>query len=202
MSTLYASSYAPSARQQAPQRRQGAAASSRSPQRQASKSQRQASSPRQASKSQRQASSPRQASGAVGPGSPSSQQSHQPQNHQSQTRRQSQPQSQQLPDPGRWAGTVAVYAWEIMHGMRQPQHLARWLTPELYDALSRRAQVAARCQAGKPARIPYLYAVRAQASASGWEVSVLLSHDGRIHACACQIQLRHGHWVMTYLHMG
>lgn len=193
MSTLYASSYAPSARQQAPQRRQGAAASSRSPQ-------------RQASKSQRQASSPRQASGAVGPGSPSSQQSRQPQNHQSQTRRQSQPQSQpqsqQLPDPGRWAGTVAVYAWEIMHGMRQPQHLARWLTPELYDALSRRAQVAARCQAGKPARIPYLYAVRAQASASGWEVSVLLSHDGRIHACACQIQLRHGHWVMTYLHMG
>ena len=163
MSTLYASSYAPSARQQAPQRRQGAAASSRSPQ--------------------------RQASGAVGPGSPSSQQSRQPQNH-------------QLPDPGRWAGTVAVYAWEIMHGMRQPQHLARWLTPELYDALSRRAQVAARCQAGKPARIPYLYAVRAQASASGWEVSVLLSHDGRIHACACQIQLRHGHWVMTYLHMG
>ena len=189
MSTLYASSYAPSAHQQAPQRRQGAAASSRSPQRQAS-------SPRQASKSQRQAS------GAVGPGSPSSQQSHQPQNHQSQTRRQSQPQSQQLPDPGRWAGTVAVYAWEIMHGMRQPQHLARWLTPELYDALSRRAQVAVRCQAGKPARIPYLYAVRAQASASGWEVSVLLSHDGRIHACACQIQLRHGHWVMTYLHMG
>ena len=89
-----------------------------------------------------------------------------------------------------------------MHGMRQPQHLARWLTPELYDALSRRAQVAARCQAGRPARIPYLYAVRAQASASGWEVSVLLSHDGRIHACACQIQLRHGHWVMTYLHMG
>lgn len=184
MSTLYASSYAPSARQQAPQRRQTAAASSRSPQRQASN-------PRQASKSQRQAS------GAVGPGSPSPQQS-----HQSQTRRQSQPQSQQLPDPGRWAGTVAVYAWEIMHGMRQPQHLARWLTPELYDALSRRAQVAARCQAGKPARIPYLYAVRAQASASGWEVSVLLSHDGRIHACACQIQLRHGHWVMTYLHMG
>lgn len=195
MSTLYASSYAPSARQQAPQRRQGAAASSRSPQRQAS-------SPRQASKSQRQASSPRQASGAVGPGSPNSQQSRQPQNHQSQTRRQSQPQSQQLPDPGRWAGTVAVYAWEIMHGMRQPQHLARWLTPELYDALSRRAQVAVRCQGGKPARIPYLYAVRAQASASGWEVSVLLSHDGRIHACACQIQLRHGHWVMTYLHMG
>lgn len=195
MSTLYASSYAPSSRQQAPQRRQGAAASSRSPQRQVS-SPHQASSPRQASKSQRQAS------GAVGPGSPSPQQSRQPQNHQSQTRRQSQPQSQQLPDPGRWAGTVAVYAWEIMHGMRQPQHLARWLTPELYDALSRRAQVAVRCQAGKPARIPYLYAVRAQASASGWEVSVLLSHDGRIHACACQIQLRHGHWVMTYLHMG
>ncbi len=111
-------------------------------------------------------------------------------------------QAPQLPDPGRWAGTVAVYAWEIMHGMRQPQHLARWLTPELYDALSRRAQVATRCQAGKPARIPYLYAVRAQASASGWEVSVLLSHDGRIHACACQIQLRHGHWVMTHLHMG
>lgn len=189
MSTLYASSYAPSARQQASQRHQGAAASSRSPQRQAS-------SPCQASKSQRQAS------GAVDPGLPKPQQSRQPQNHQSQTRRQSQPQSQQLPDPGRWAGTVAVYAWEIMHGMRQPQHLARWLTPELYDALSRRAQVAARCQAGKPARIPYLYAVRAQASASGWEVSVLLSHDGRIHACACQIQLRHGHWVMTYLHMG
>ena len=182
MSTLYAPSYAPSAHQQAAQKRQGAAASSRSP--------------------QRQASSPRQASSAVGPGSPSSQQSHQPQNHQSQTRQQSQPQSQQLPDPGRWAGTVAVYAWEIMHGMRQPQHLARWLTPELYDALSRRAQVATRCQAGKPTRIPYLYAVRAQASASGWEVSVLLSHDGRIHACACQIQLRHGHWVMTYLHMG
>ena len=184
MSTLYASSYAPSSRQQAPQRRQGAAASSRSP--------------HQASKSQRQAS------GAVGPSSPKPQQSRQPQSQtqqqssQSQTRRQ----SQQLPDPGRWAGTVAVYAWEIMHGMRQPQHLARWLTPELYDALSRRAQVATRCQAGKPARIPYLYAVRAQASASGWEVSVLLSHDGRIHACACQIQLRHGHWVMTYLHMG
>ena len=136
---------------------------------------------------------PGQPKGAVGPSSPKPQQS-----RQSQTRRQ----SQQLPDPGRWAGTVAVYAWEIMHGMRQPQHLARWLTPELYDALSRRAQVAARCQAGKPARIPYLYAVRAQASASGWEVSVLLSHDGRIHACACQIQLRHGHWVMTYLHMG
>lgn len=190
MSTLYASSYAPNARQQASQRCQGTAASSRSPQRQASSPQ------RQASKSQRQAS------GAVGPGSPSPQQSRQPQNHQSQTRRQSQHQSQQLPDPGRWAGTVAVYAWEIMHGMRQPQHLARWLTPELYDALSRRAQVAARCQGGKPARIPYLYAVRAQASASGWEVSVLLSHDGRIHACACQIQLRHGHWVMTYLHMG
>lgn len=167
MSTLYASSYAPSAQPQAAQKRQGAAPTRRA--------------------------LPGQPKGAVGPSSPKPQQS-----CQSQTRRQ----SQQLPDPGRWAGTVAVYAWEIMHGMRQPQHLARWLTPELYDALSRRAQVATRCQAGKPARIPYLYAVRAQASASGWEVSVLLSHDGRIHACACQIQLRHGHWVMTYLHMG
>ena len=164
MSTLYAPT-APTARQQAAQKRQSARPTARSPQ--------------------------RQVSGAVGygPTAPSVQQSH-------------QSQSQQLPDPGRWAGTVAVYAWEIMHGMRQPQHLARWLTPELYDALSRRAQVAVRCQVGKPARIPYLYAVRAQASASGWEVSVLLSHDGRIHACACQIQSRHGHWVMTYLHMG
>ncbi len=167
MSTLYAPSYAPSAHQQAAQKRQGAAPTRRA--------------------------LPGQPKGAVGPSSPKPQQS-----RQSQTRQQ----NQQLPDPGRWAGTVAVYAWEIMHGMRQPQHLARWLTPELYDALSRRAQVATRCQAGKPARIPYLYAVRAQASASGWEVSVLLSHDGRIHACACQIQLRHGHWVMTYLHMG
>lgn len=169
MSTLYAPSYAPSAHQQAAQKRQGAAPTRRA--------------------------LPGQPKGAVDPGSPKPQQSRQTQ---SQTRQQ----SQQLPDPGRWAGTVAVYAWEIMHGMRQPQHLARWLTPELYDALNRRAQVATRCQAGKPARIPYLYAVRAQASASGWEVSVLLSHDGRIHACACQIQLRHGHWVMTYLHMG
>ena len=138
---------------------------------------------------------PGQPNGAVGNVKPNPQQSRQSQS-------QTQQQSQQLPDPGRWAGTVAVYAWEIMHGMRQPQHLARWLTPELYDALSRRAQVATRCQGSKPTRIPYLYAVRAQASASGWEVSVLLSHDGRIHACACQIQLRHGHWVMTYLHMG
>lgn len=182
MSTLYAPTM-PTARQQAAQKRQSAGPTARSPQ--------------------------RQASGAVGyePTAPSvkqnrqqtcqaQQQSRQPQSQQSQH------QTQQLPDPGRWAGTVAVYAWEIMHGMRQPQHLARWLTPELYDALSRRAQVAVRCQAGKPARIPYLYAVRAQASASGWEVSVLLSHDGRIHACACQIQSRHGHWVMTYLHMG
>ena len=178
MSTLYAPSYAPSAQPQAAQKRQGAAPASRPSQ--------------------------RQPKGAVGPSSPKPQQSSQSQTRQQsrQTQSHTQQQSQQLPDPGRWAGTVAVYAWEIMHGMRQPQHLARWLTPELYDALSRRAQVATRCQAGKPARIPYLYAVRAQASASGWEVSVLLSHDGRIHACACQIQLRHGHWVMTYLHMG
>ena len=176
MSTLYAPSYAPSAQPQAAQKRQGAAPTRRA--------------------------LPGQPKGAVGPGSPKPQQSHQSQTRRQSSQGQTQQQSQQLPDPGRWAGTVAVYAWEIMHGMRQPQHLARWLTPELYDALSRRAQVATRCQGSKPTRIPYLYAVRAKASASGWEVSVLLSPDGRIHACACQIQLRHGHWVMTYLHMG
>lgn len=109
------------------------------------------------------------------------------------------------PEAGPWAGALARSTVEALLGIRPATQLEHWLTPELYDAVRRRAGLAARVL-GKPVlRVP----PRVLSTHPQWdperqiaEVSVVL-HDGdRVRAAAVQLEAFRGRWRGTVLEIG
>lgn len=109
-----------------------------------------------------------------------------------------------LPDPGQWAAALVRSAVEALHGIRPPAQLARWLSAELYDALSRRAGLGLRTL-GRPtqARRTMIRRVHVcEVSDAAVEVSVVL-HDGtRVRAAAVRLEVHRGRWRATALQIG
>lgn len=105
----------------------------------------------------------------------------------------------ELPDPQTWAGTVARACVEALRGTRPPAQLNRWLDPEVFTALSRRAGLAARMRAhpsrGRAVRVRRVRPCRI--SPGVWEAAVVLVDGRRVRAAAVRIEEHRGHWRTT-----
>lgn len=106
-----------------------------------------------------------------------------------------------LPDPTRWCGTLVRTCIEVLLGARPPAQLARWLTPDLYSSLSRRASIVHALPAA-PKRVTVLKVHTCALDEGLHEASVVI-HDGhRVRAAAIRIELYRGRWRATALEIG
>ena len=98
------------------------------------------------------------------------------------------PDPQPLPDPDRWAATLARAVVEVVTGARQAPQLRRWLLPELYGALA--AVHLSPCARGtRPVH------------AATTEAAVIVSTAARTYALALRLEEYHGRWMMTALEL-
>lgn len=109
-----------------------------------------------------------------------------------------------LPDPGRLAGAVVLAAVEVLRGTRPLAQLTRWLTPELFEQLTARAQVPAHghgtAERRRPATVRSVRVCRISTRVA--EVSVVL-HDGeRVRAAAARLVAHRQQWRVAVLQIG
>ncbi|WP_420112613.1 Rv3235 family protein [Pseudactinotalea sp.] len=108
---------------------------------------------------------------------------------------------QDLPDPATWSGTLVRTCVEVLLGARPSAQLARWLTADLYEMLSRRAGVGS----AMPTTARRVRVVRVHTHAVSetcHEASVVI-HDGhRVRAAAIRIEIHRGRWRATALEIG
>lgn len=117
---------------------------------------------------------------------------------------------------------VAIAAVEVLAGTRPLAQLARWVTPEVYDALSRRAALAAPRDpvldpvarpgtagpdGARPARTgprrPSVRRLRAcPVDEHAVEASVVVAHLDRVRAVAVRLTRASGRWRATALVVG
>lgn len=109
------------------------------------------------------------------------------------------------PEPGPWAGLLVRSTVEVLLGARPATRLEHWLTPELYDAIRRRAGLASRVLG----RRTLVDTPRVLSTHPQWfpdrgiaEVSVTLIADGRVRAAAVQLEAFRGRWRATTIEIG
>ena len=106
-------------------------------------------------------------------------------------------------DASRTAAIVVTAASEVLAGLRPVDHLVRWTSPSLFEALARRAGLAAR-MLGRQAspRRPRIRSVRTELTMSGaCEATVLLEEGDRVRAAAARLELLRERWILTGLEM-
>lgn len=109
-----------------------------------------------------------------------------------------------LADPDRWFGAIALAVVEVLAGGRAAQQLVRWVTPEIYGAVARRAGLRVRLH-GRPTRPAHgrVLAARATTTASGAVEVTAVVHDGRrVRAVAGRLELFRGRWRVIELQVG
>ena len=97
-------------------------------------------------------------------------------------------------DASRTAAIVVTAASEV---------LVRWTSPSLFEALARRAGLAARILGGQSSpRRPRIRSVRTELTMSGaCEATVLLEEGNRVRAAAARLELLRERWILTGLEM-
>ena len=107
------------------------------------------------------------------------------------------------PDAARSAAIIVVAAAEVLAGQRPVDHLARWTTPSMFDAIARRAGLAGRILgAGRRSHRPRMRSVHTQVTVSGaCEATILLEDGGRVRAAAARLIPRRGRWILARLEM-
>lgn len=108
------------------------------------------------------------------------------------------------PDPERWFATFSLALVEVLTGSRQSQQLVRWLAPEIYSAISRRAGLHVRLY-GRPARPLHGHVLSVRVNPSADDALELCSvvHDGiRVRAVAARLEVFRERWRVTELQIG
>lgn len=110
----------------------------------------------------------------------------------------------QLPDVHRTCSQVVQAVVEVLAGVRPATQLVRWLAPDLYTALQRRAALGQRLQPGAPAgRRAVVRRVRVCLPADGVaEASAVVLDRGRVRAVAVRLEGLDGRWRVTALEVG
>ncbi len=103
------------------------------------------------------------------------------------------------PDPVRLCGAVVLAAVESLAGGRPVLQLARWVSPGVFESLSRRCPV----PGARPGRRPTVRStVLSRVSPTVAEASVAI-HDGtRVRGAAVRMELHRGSWRATVLQIG
>lgn len=100
-----------------------------------------------------------------------------------------------LPDPARWAATLAGAVVEVITGARQAPQLRRWVLPELYSALT--GLHLTPCARGtRP-----IHVRTCALDAHKTEAAVIVATASRIYALALRLEEHRGRWMMTALEL-
>ncbi|MDR7382206.1 Rv3235 family protein [Promicromonospora iranensis] len=112
-----------------------------------------------------------------------------------------------LPDPTAQVCRVVRAAVEVLRGERPAAQLARWVTPQVYDALLERGRLMREAQQSRaprpkahPATVRRVRMVRLGASSA--EATVILHDEGRVRAAAVRLEARRGVWRVAVLEIG
>lgn len=108
----------------------------------------------------------------------------------------------ELPDPVTWARRLLQAVLEAEAGVRSPDQLSRWVTPEVRARLTRRHRLARR-RARRPAHPARIGTVLATEPADGiCEISASVRTEGRGRAVALRLEGLDGRWLTTVLEIG
>jgi hypothetical protein len=108
-----------------------------------------------------------------------------------------------LPDPTAVCAAVVRAAVEVLRGVRPAAHLARWVTPVVFDQLSERAKLQ---RAVPPDQAPVfpvrIRRVRLDRHADAAEATVVIDDEGRCRAAAVRLEPYRGQWRVAVLELG
>jgi len=109
-----------------------------------------------------------------------------------------------LPDPTSLCCSVVRAAVEVLRGERPVAQLQRWLAPDVFDAIGRRAQLAQdapdRVAASRPVAIRRARLLRLGDAAA--EATIVLEDMERVRAAAVRLEARRGVWRVVVLEIG
>lgn len=121
----------------------------------------------------------------------------------------------QLPNPTRTACSIVNAAIEACNGTRPLHQLLGWVSPEVYEALSARAQVLTQREQPRnshrtPDRLTALgrttnRIIRARViriSHLAAEATVIIDDGNRVRAAALRLEEHRGRWQVTVLEIG
>ncbi|MGC5167073.1 Rv3235 family protein [Luteimicrobium sp. DT211] len=110
----------------------------------------------------------------------------------------------ELPDPTRLCCAVVRGAVEVARGDRPVAQLARWVSPEVLEALSTRAALVRGLP--RPPRVPRPALVRrarvVRLSPTSAEASVVVEDVDRVRAAALRVEAHRGQWRVVALEIG
>lgn len=124
------------------------------------------------------------------------------------------PAAEPLPDPTRLCGSLVLAAVQVLNGGRPLAQLARWVSPEVFDALAERAAPACETQpattrsgpgVSRPTvrRSPTVRRTHlSRVSPTAVEASVVVHDGARVRAAAVRLEVHRGHWRATVLQIG
>ncbi|MBE9928200.1 energy transducer TonB [Cellulosimicrobium cellulans] len=108
-----------------------------------------------------------------------------------------------LPDPTALCCAVVRAAVEVVRGERTVGQLARWVSPEIYEALARRARLVAEGPGETPARPVSVRRARVLRIGDGVAEGTVIVQDGdRVRAAAARLEARRGAWRVVALEIG
>ena len=108
-----------------------------------------------------------------------------------------------LPDPTALCCAVVRAAVEVVRGERTVGQLARWVSPEIYEALARRARLVADGPGETPARPVAVRRARVRRSGDGGAEGAVGGRAGaRGGAGAGGLEARRGAWRVVVLEIG
>lgn len=108
-----------------------------------------------------------------------------------------------LPDPTALCCAVVRAAVEVVRGERTVGQLARWVSPEIYEALARRARLVADGPGEIPARPVAVRRARVLRIGDGVAEGTVVVQDGdRVRAAAARLEARRGAWRVVALEIG
>ncbi len=110
-----------------------------------------------------------------------------------------------LPDPTALCCAVVRAAIEVVRGERTVGQLARWVSPEIYDTLARRARlvVDAGVAADASTRPVTIRRARLVRIGDGVAEGTVVVEDGeRVRAAAARLEARRGTWRVVALEIG
>jgi hypothetical protein len=110
-----------------------------------------------------------------------------------------------LPDPTSLCCAVVRAAIEVLRGERTVHQLTRWVTPQIYDTLARRARLALDAPghveaSARPVTIRRARVMRLGTEAA--EATVVVDDGGRVRAAAARLEARRGAWRVVALEIG
>ncbi|SDS28726.1 hypothetical protein SAMN04489860_1215 [Paraoerskovia marina] len=113
--------------------------------------------------------------------------------------------SDTLGDPTGICVAIVRASLEVLNGGRPLAQLIRWVEPEIYEALGRRAAVLRRAaEAAAPCGLPLtvLRARTVRIGANVAEAAVVVKDGERVRAAAIRVEARRGAWRVTALEIG